>query len=126
VFPATVVLVALFGLVGAAASWVLYNLFAYAYGVPRICRECLLISPSSWYAQIARAVALGAATYGTAWLLLAYFERLMLPYLVAGYAAGSAAFLLGAYGLIGPELRTTLIGLAPFHRRRVSSPASPA
>ena len=121
VLPATVVLVALFGLVGAAASWVLYNLFAYAYGVPRICRECLLISPASWYAQIARAVALGAATYGTAWLLLAYFERLTLPYLVAGYVVGSAAFVLGAYGFIGPELRHTLIGLAPFRRRRVQS-----
>lgn len=116
VLPATFVLVAIFGLVGAAASWVLYNVFAYAYGVPRICRECLRIAPSSWYAQIARAAALGAASYGTVWLLLGYFGRLTLPYLVAGYLAGSAAFLLGALGFIGPELRHTLIGLAPFRR----------
>jgi O-antigen/teichoic acid export membrane protein len=125
VLPATVVLVALFGLVGAAASWVVYNLFAYGYGLPRICRECLMISPSSWYAQIARAVALGAATYGTAWLLLAYFERLTLPYLVAGYLAGSAAFLLGSWSVIGPELRHTLIGLAPFHRIGAAPNAQP-
>jgi len=76
--------------------------------IPRVCRECLHISPRTWYAQIARVAALGAATYGLAWLVIVIPSSYSLPMLVLGYLAGSTAFVVGALYLIGPDLRDTL------------------
>src|SRR5260370_21718220 len=70
VIPATTGLIYEFGLIGAASSWVVYHLFLYTYMVPRICRECLLVTRFSWYAPILRILGLAAITYGSAWVLV--------------------------------------------------------
>jgi hypothetical protein len=101
-----------FGLTGAAVSWVLYHVFAYAYGLPRLCRV-IDITLSNWAGQLGRVALVGALTYGTAWLLTGHGAAAA-PALAAAFAAASAAFALAAYRLIGPELRTSL-------RRRIQA-----
>jgi O-antigen/teichoic acid export membrane protein len=121
VLPVTLLLILRFGLAGAAFSWVFYHMFVYANMIPRVCRECLHIEARGWYAQIARVAALGAGTYGLAWLVIVIPSGYSLPMLVLGYLVGSAAFVVGALYLIGPDLRDTLrrfqAQLAPSPRR---------
>jgi O-antigen/teichoic acid export membrane protein len=108
VLPVTLALILEFGITGAAFSWVFYHLFAYAYMVPRICRACLEGRVPGWYVHVAKVLGLGAVTYGPAWLLLNVAGLASLPISILAYAVGSAAFGLGAYLLIGPDLRQTI------------------
>jgi len=123
VLPTTGVLVYTLGLNGAALSWVVYHVWAYGYAIRRICRECLEMPPSTWYAHIARIGGLAAATYGTAFLL----DRLLVPESVAGivvaYLLGSLAFGIGGYLLIGDELRASLLRLRNSWRAKAPSVA---
>jgi O-antigen/teichoic acid export membrane protein len=104
VLPAAVLLVAGFGLTGAAASWVVYHLFAYAYGPPRIYRECLKLPVSAWYREAVNVGVLIAATYGVAYVLAVWVGKEGLGWLAAAYAIASVLYLLGAYRLGGREL----------------------
>jgi O-antigen/teichoic acid export membrane protein len=115
VIPVTTTLIYLYGLTGAASSWVVYQLFVYAYMIPRICRECLSIRPASWYVQIAKVLMLGAVTYGSLWLLVVVPNGYSAAALSIAYVVASVAFLAGAFLLIGPELRGTIVGI----RRRL-------
>ena len=108
VLPVTTVLVVLYGLVGAACSWIAYHLFLYAYMIPRMCRECLLVSSWSWYGHVARVLALAALAYGSAWVLFVVPASYSTLSLVVGYLAASVVFLAGALLLMGPELRETI------------------
>jgi O-antigen/teichoic acid export membrane protein len=106
VVPWTVILTLRFGLNGAAASWVLYHVFAYAYGVPRLCRV-IGITLSAWSGQLGRVVLLGTVTYVPAFVLAGRSEA-ALPALGAAFAIASVAFAGVGYRLIGPELRAAL------------------
>jgi O-antigen/teichoic acid export membrane protein len=123
VLPVAGILVYTLGLTGAALSWVAYHVWAYGYSIRRICRECLEMAPSSWYAHIARIGALVAATYGIAFLL----DRLLAPdstiAMAVAYLLGSAAFAIGGYALIGDELRSALLRLRPLRRAKEPSVA---
>jgi O-antigen/teichoic acid export membrane protein len=108
VLPVTTLLIFRFGIVGAASYVVVYHLFAYAYFVPRICRLCLQSPPTSWYLDVLTVVGLGTLTYVPAWLALSLTNLSSVPIAILAYAVGSAAFGLGAYRLIGPDLRQTI------------------
>lgn len=108
VLPLTVALIYLFGLVGAGLSWTFYNAFAMAYLVPRVCKACLDMRPSAWFASFLRVVCLGAIAYGLTWVLIAVPGSLSIASLVLAYAISSAVFFAAAYALIGPELRDTV------------------
>lgn len=107
VLPVTVALIVTLGLPGAGFSWVFYHLFAYAYMVPRISREVLQISPFIWYRDVAKVLGLGAVTYGVAWLVVMATGAFTLPVLLVAYLLGTATFVLGAFVLIGPDLKET-------------------
>jgi len=109
VLPLAAVLVYRFGLVGAAASWVAYHLFAYAYGLPRICRECLRQPVGAWYAQVARAFALIAATYGLAFTIAARGNTVILA---GAYLLATVAYLAASY-LVAPRDIRDAIRRAP-------------
>jgi len=111
VLPVTLLLVYFFGLAGAGFSWVFYHLFAYAYGVPRMCSECLGIPIRSWYAHISKALILAALTYGLAWVVLAITVARSNMSLLLAYALASMLFLAGAYLMVGEELRETITQL---------------
>jgi O-antigen/teichoic acid export membrane protein len=106
--PVTVLLVYRLGLNGAGLSWVYYHIFLYAYMVPRVCRECLGIRPLAWYQQVAKAIGVGAATYGLLWVALVMPNPDSLPILIAAYVIATVAFAPIGLLLIGPDLRFTL------------------
>ena len=111
VIPVATVLIYLFGLVGAALTWVVYNLFVYAYMIPRICRECLGIPVVSWYVQLLKVVALAGVTYGSAWVFIVIPHSYSTLALIAGFAAATIAFAVGAVLLMGQDLRVTILRL---------------
>lgn len=108
VLPVTAALILVFGLPGAGFSWVFYNLFAYTYMIPRVCRACLHTRAATWYLHLLKVLSLGVATYGPAWLVLSRIYLYSLPIAIAAYAVSSAAFGIGAYLLIGQDLRQTI------------------
>jgi O-antigen/teichoic acid export membrane protein len=111
VIPVMLVLILWLGLVGAGISWVFYHVFAYAYMVPRVCRECLEIPVQGWYAHFFRCIALGAVTYAPTWFFIAVPTGLSIPGLALAFVVSSIAFLALAYLSIGPELKLTVRGL---------------
>jgi O-antigen/teichoic acid export membrane protein len=108
VIPVTTASIYLFGLVGAATSWVVYHLFLYAYMIPRICRQCLVVGSWSWYAHIAKVMVLAAVTYGSLWILVVGPNASSVWTAIVGYAGASAAFTAITFLLIGPDLRDTI------------------
>jgi len=105
VLPVVIASVAAFGLVGAAFSWVFYHLFAYAYTVPRICREVLGSQAWSWYAPVGRTAGLVTASYGLAALVIALLGGPSTPMLAIGYALATAVYAVGAYLVAWPTVR---------------------
>jgi O-antigen/teichoic acid export membrane protein len=97
-----------FGLAGASLGWVLYPLLAYAYAIPRTCRECLGIPIGAWFARDLRFLGLGGAIYGTAWLVVNCRGALTPVWLLPAYLLATLAFLLAAYVTLRGELRGAL------------------
>jgi O-antigen/teichoic acid export membrane protein len=108
VLPVTIALIFRFGLPGAGFSWVFYHLFAYAYMVPRICRECLGSPTVGFYFHVLKALGLAALTYGPAAVLVIATDPRSLPIVILASALGTAAFGIGAYLMIGSDLRLTI------------------
>jgi len=108
VLPVTALLIYSFGLIGAGLSWVFYHIFAYSYGVPRICRECMEIPVWQWYFHVLKIFLLVGLTYGVAWTLLGIIGNHSILAFTTAYIVGSVVFLTGSYLMIGKELRETL------------------
>jgi len=106
--PATVALVSALGVIGAAASWVVYHVFVYSYGVPRICSECLRIPVLEWYGHVGKILALAGLVYGLAWGLLVHPAADSLLAATLAYVSATLALSLGAYGLMRDELRAAV------------------
>jgi O-antigen/teichoic acid export membrane protein len=111
VLPVTVVLIYWLGLVGAGLSWVFYHLFAYSYMVPRVCRECLEVPVLGWYAHFLKVAGTGGILYALAWWLIAVPTSFSIPGLAIAYVIASLVFVVAAYFMIGPELKTTVHAL---------------
>jgi O-antigen/teichoic acid export membrane protein len=106
--PLAILLTVWLGLAGAALSWVCYQLWAYLYSVPRICRECLEQPLAAWYIQVAKVIVLSVASYGLTLPATLYFwPQLAVAWLVA-YLVSTVIFAGGAYVLISSDLRTVL------------------
>jgi O-antigen/teichoic acid export membrane protein len=118
VLPLAAFLVYRFGLVGAASSWVVYHLFAYVYGLPRICRECLREPVLSWYAPVARAFALIAGTYGVAFAIAA---RANTAILLSAYVLATLAYAAASYALAPRDLRESIRRAPADWRRRAEA-----
>jgi O-antigen/teichoic acid export membrane protein len=105
--PITVGLVLSWGILGAALSWVLLNSLTYLIMVPRICKECLMIQPSNWYGRLVGRVGfLTTVTYGASLVLLVRLDLTGYASAVAiAFICSSAVYALGAYLLMGPELK---------------------
>src|SRR5260370_34145010 len=86
--------------------------------VPRICRECLAGPVLTWYIHVLKVAGLGVVTYGPAGVVLSATNLSSLPIAIITYAAGTAAFGIGAYLMIGPDRRQTI-------QRLPSSPTVP-
>jgi len=107
--PATVILIYYLNIVGAGASLVFFYVFHYVYGLPRICSECLIIPVWKWYLHVIRIFVLIGLTYGVGWIILRFLGSYSIPYLASTYIGASIVFLIGAYFMIGDELRESLL-----------------
>jgi len=105
VLPATFWLVKRFGPAGAGFSWILYNLFACAYIVPRVTAACFGTTSGRWFRQVGRFVVLSCGVYLPAWLLADRIGASSIPALALAYAAATVVFLCFAGWMSGPELR---------------------
>lgn len=108
VLPVTALLIYFFGLTGAGLSWVFYHIFAYFYGVPRMCRECMEIPVWKWYFHVLRIFILVGLTYGIAWIIMSIIGNHSILLLTSAYVGASIVFLTASYFLIGDELRGTV------------------
>jgi O-antigen/teichoic acid export membrane protein len=120
VLPVTALLIFLFGLTGAALSWVFYQLFYYVYAVPKICSQCLGISAWEWYRHVLKIFALAGLTYGGAWAILRALSFDSLLSVALAYAGASIVFLIGAYIMMGDELRETFLRYLQAVRIRIA------
>jgi O-antigen/teichoic acid export membrane protein len=110
VTPVTVPLIYFFGLTGAGLSWVLYNIFNYAYAIPRICSQCLKIPVKELYWHVLRFLILAILSYGVAWYALALTNSYSVLSLGTAYTIASIVYLISGYIIIGEELKGTLFG----------------
>lgn len=104
--PTTAAFVYAWGLVGAALSWLLLTCVVIGFAVPRICAECLGLSPTTWVGWVARFLGLGAVCYGAAWV---FADRVLAAGWIAvigAYAVSTVLFLLGAAAIGGTPLKT--------------------
>jgi O-antigen/teichoic acid export membrane protein len=111
ILPFQAVLIYFFGLIGAGAGWLFYNLFAYAYAMPKTARECMEIPVGVFYKHVARIFALGCLVYGGILIFLAALNALTPIYLILGFGLACLVYGTGALRLMRPELRQTLVSL---------------
>jgi O-antigen/teichoic acid export membrane protein len=109
VTPASAAAIYWFGLSGAGFSWVIYHIYAYSYGLPRMCRECVGMAPRLWYWHVFRIMGAAFLIYGSIWRLIAWGGNFSLLALAAGYIAGSVIYCAFAFWVMGDELRTTIM-----------------
>jgi O-antigen/teichoic acid export membrane protein len=109
VLPAGAALTWRFGLSGAAATWLGYHLFALAYGIPRICRECLEEPVVAWFGQLLQMLALIGATYGLGFVIAVWLGGSAVGWLLTGFVLASAAYAAGVMRLHSSELRALLV-----------------
>ena len=119
VLPVTALSIYFFGLTGAGLSWVFYHIFAYLYGVPRICSECLKIPVWNWYLHILKIFVLIGVTYGVAWFIPGTIGNHSILALTTAYIGGSIVFLTGSYFVIGKELRGTLFSYLKLFKTKI-------
>ena len=82
-------------------------MLAYAFSVPRVCRECLAVPIGQWFVHIFKIIGLAAGTYALAWLVVCHGEPLTLSYSMSAYLLATVAFALAAFAVMGPELRAS-------------------
>ncbi len=109
--PVTYICIRIWGLAGASLSIVVYGVLCYGYSIPRICAECLGMSPATWYLRVLRSYALGAATYGVAYAALRSADDLRVSSLFLAYLVSTAVMLAGTYYCIGNETQQSIAGL---------------
>jgi O-antigen/teichoic acid export membrane protein len=110
VVPASVIAIYFYGLNGAGFSWVIYHIFAYAYGLPRICRECLGMPARTWYGHFLRIFGAGLLIYGAAWMTLALMGAFSLVHLTFAYIVATLLYGALALQMMGDDARRTLQG----------------
>jgi O-antigen/teichoic acid export membrane protein len=106
--PVTIALIYFFGLVGAGFSRIFYWVFAYTYGMPRICKQCLFTPVSEWYYHLLKIFLLTGLTYGPAWYIQNALGGGSIASLAIGYSVATIAFAIVAYFMICSGLRETI------------------
>lgn len=120
VLPLTILLITLWGLVGASLSMVSYGIFCYLYSVPRICSDCIGIASRSWYSHLLKLYALIALTYGATYTILVLLQDYAIFHLLVAYCVSTMLMLVGSYFFMRRELKDAVGRF--FHRSSATSP----
>ncbi len=107
--PVSAIAIYWFGLNGAGFAWVVYHIYAYSYGLPRICRECLGIAPRLWYWHVLRILMGGVLIYGSAWLAVSYAGPLSVLHLSIAYSGATLIYLSLVLFFMGRETRRRIL-----------------
>jgi len=107
--PVTMLLTWQFGFAGAAGAWVWYQMFAYAYSMSRVCRECIGIPPRQWFVHILRVFLLVACTYGVAATIVALTAPRSTAALLAAYAGATIVFAVAAWRTMAADSRSAAL-----------------
>jgi O-antigen/teichoic acid export membrane protein len=110
VIPTNIIAIYFFGLNGAGFSWVLYHIFYYAYGMPKLCRQCLGMEPRTWFQHVIGIMVVAFLTYGSAWVVLAYLGEFTLVSLALAYGGATALFCAISYKRLSVDLRLRIWG----------------
>jgi len=105
VVPASAFAIYFFGLNGAGFCWVFYHIYAYCYGLPQICRECLGMTARVWYWHVLRILAFALLIYGSAWVIVGTLGRPSIPYFSVAYLLATVLYCTVALEMMGKELR---------------------
>jgi O-antigen/teichoic acid export membrane protein len=111
ILPITVLLVRVWGLDGAALSWVVYHIFAYVYFVPRVCRECAGGDVASWYANVAKFLIPATAIYAVAWLATVAVAGRSPGWLTGAYCVATLVYAVAGWKALSEETRERLRGV---------------
>jgi O-antigen/teichoic acid export membrane protein len=98
-----------FGLNGAGFSWVIYHIYSYSYGLPRVCRECLGMRARTWYWHVLRIMGSALLIYGSAWGLVNWVGNFSILALATGYGGASIIYCAVAFGMMDDSLRSTIM-----------------
>lgn len=109
VVPITVPLIYFGKLNGAGLAWIVNQLFIYLYFVPRFCKECITISVWHWYKPILKILFLTTISYGIGGFVLMKTKSTSLSHLAVSYAVASLFYLVGAWFIMGEELKIWII-----------------
>ncbi|HEY7200855.1 MAG TPA: hypothetical protein VIC57_11605, partial [Candidatus Dormibacteraeota bacterium] len=108
------------GMTGAALYWLLYSLVMCAYLVWRSARRLLFTTPLAWSAHAGRVLAVGLLVFGPP-LALASWRGASAGSLAACYGLAGALFLIiCSRGLMGDELRSSVVVLSRQLRLRLA------
>lgn len=110
VVPVSACAIYWFGLNGAGLSWVIYHIYAYSYGLPQICQQCIGIAPRAWYQHFLRILGTAVVIYGLVWQVLRWTGSSSVAALATGYIAGSIVYGAAGVWLMGDSLRATALG----------------
>jgi O-antigen/teichoic acid export membrane protein len=103
--PALIALVAVWGLIGAAIAWLGYYCLSYLFLIPRVCRQCLDISPVRWYAGMAQVYLKLGGTYFLTWGICFLAFPHSPEAWVLGFSVATLLFALLAHPVIAGSLR---------------------
>lgn len=109
VLPFTVAGIYFYGLNGAAFSWVLYHIFYYVYGMPRICRECLGMPARVWHAHVLKIMASAILIYGGAWTVRALVGSFSIPWVGGTFAAATLIYCAAGFHTMSQETRRAIV-----------------
>jgi O-antigen/teichoic acid export membrane protein len=104
VLPITGGAVWLWGLTGAGLSWVLYHVFAYAYAIPRICKECADDGIGRWYLDVAKFCVPAGLIYGFVWFLAMTTGSSTASYAFA-YVGGTVCYSVAGWRMLPTDVR---------------------
>jgi O-antigen/teichoic acid export membrane protein len=107
--PVSAIAIYWFGLNGAGFSWVVYHIYTYSYGLPRLCRECLGIAPRIWYGHVLRILGSALLIYGAAWELARWVGGFSILSMATAYGVGSIVYGAVVFWMMGDDLRQSLL-----------------
>jgi O-antigen/teichoic acid export membrane protein len=106
--PMTLLLTWQFGFAGAAGGWVWYQLFAYAYSMPRVCRECLGILPWQWFRHILVTLLCAACSFGVAAAIVSLVAPRSTAALLVAYSVGLVVYSIATWVTMAADSRAAL------------------
>lgn len=109
VVPATALFIYYYGLVGAGLSWIFYHLFAYAYGMPRICRYCLKMPTQKWLFHFLKYLLLAGSVYGFLWGIIKSQYLFSIKMLGASYLFATFLFVAFSMLLLSRETKKVMV-----------------